>query len=388
MKGDDEAAIRANGCAAALRALDTYEAAVYPADPRGRLYGPEKPASLQRMRDKLRAIAYASDAHWMDDLRCMFGYFGNSVPEALPGRMGTLHYSWIAALSRLEVHGPVANCAAEADQWRSEIKQLEPAFFADREARKAAVARASSSSAAPAAAAALGSSRSMQQAMTLSTAAPASTLNAAGAASRSVAPAAQTASLTALFHSSSSSLISHAEHLERVNAQLTVEQTQLRHTNARLVQAQVDLQRQLAERTTELTRAQEKIDAAAASQAERLITVKQEKIDAVADAHGAAQQAAKAAAGKRKAESELESEAKRRRSVEGELASLTEQMDEQDKCIVCFDKQPDALFLRCKHLVCCSECAETILRGAAAGAACPTCRKPLRGREVVKVFRA
>jgi hypothetical protein len=24
-------------------------------------------------------------------------------------------------------------------------------------------------------------------------------------------------------------------------------------------------------------------------------------------------------------------------------------MDEEDKCIVCFDKQPNGLFLRCKH---------------------------------------
>jgi chromosome segregation ATPase len=185
------------------------------------------------------------------------------------------------------------------------------------------------------------------------------------------------------------------QQLQSEQAQWDQEMTRVRQSVAQftrekrqLDQEKAQLQQQLNKHAEKLASSQEQNAAAGSSQSDRLITVKQEKIDAVADAHGAAQQAAKAAAGKRKAESELESEAKRRRSVEGELASLTEQMDEQDKCIVCFDKQPDALFLRCKHLVCCSECAETIMRGAAAGAACPTCRKPLRARDVIKVFRA
>jgi hypothetical protein len=150
----------------------------------------------------------------------------------------------------------------------------------------------------------------------------------------------------------------------------------------------VELQRQLNERTAELAIAQGQIVAAASSQAERLITVKREKIDAVADAHGAAQQVSKATASKRKAEDEKESEAKRRRTAEGKLAELTEQMDEKDKCIVCFDAQPDVLFLRCRHLACCRVCAGSIVDGSAAGATCPQCQTPLRTEELVKVFRA
>jgi hypothetical protein len=111
-------------------------------------------------------------------------------------------------------------------------------------------------------------------------------------------------------------------------------------------------------------------------------------LDAIADAHGSAQQAAKAAASKRKAESELESEAKRRRSVEGELSALAEQMDEKDKCAICLDKQPDVLFKRCKHLVCCGGCADTMLKEGAARATCPNCTKPFRAKDILKVFRA
>jgi hypothetical protein len=447
MKADDDAVTRANGCAAALRALDAYEAAVYPTDPHDKLYGREKPADLQRIRDKLRANAYASEWHWMDDLRCMFGYFGNTLPESVRERMAEALFNWIDALWRLELFGRTAANDAQATHWWSKIKQLEPAFFADQEARKAA-ARASSSSAAPAAAAAPAPNAAMAMnhptaaastaaaispiatvsatatalatkpmsagsvaprragdekavhkenaacppvasviaapatASALGTAAAAAPVSlpamapaaasagasavASASASSSKAENAKTASLVASMRGPFDALIEHAEQLERNNAQL---------------------QRELNARTTELASAQRKI-AAASSHFDRLITVKQEKFDAIADAYGAAQQAAKATTGKRKAESELESEAKRRRALEGDLAALSEQMDEKDKCIVCLDKQPDVLFLRCRHLVCCSGCAGSIVHRGAAGATCPQCQMALVAKDVIKVFRA
>jgi hypothetical protein len=185
MKGDDEATIRANGCAAALRALDAYEAEVYPMDQRDRLYGREKPADLQRMRDKLRGNAYASQWHWLDDLRCLFNYFGDSLPESVQGRMAAHHFYWVRALWRLEQFGPVADYEAKVAQWRSGIKELELEFFADQEARKVAAARTSSSSAAPAAAAASSSNASLpkQQPEVTSSSVPAPSTAAATAAS-------------------------------------------------------------------------------------------------------------------------------------------------------------------------------------------------------------
>jgi hypothetical protein len=175
--------------------------------------------------------------------------------------------------------------------------------------------------------------------------------------------------------------------MERDKEQVEQGKARLSTINGQLTQDNVQLQRQLNERTAELAIAQRQT-AAAAGQAERLIAVKREKFDAVADAHGAVQQADKATAEKRKAETELESEAKRRRDVEGKLTALTEQMDEKDKCIICLETQPDVLFLRCRHLVCCSGCAASIVVGSAAGATCPHCQTPLVAKDVVRVFRA
>jgi hypothetical protein len=221
-------------------------------------------------------------------------------------------------------------------------------------------------------------------------AAAASPTASASAVAVSVASAVNAASLAAAMlrqHESSFALIRYAEQMERDKEQVEQEKTRLSTLNGQLSQDKAQLQRQLNERTAELAIAQRQA-AAAASQAERLIAVKQEKFDAVADAHGAAQQAAKATADKRKAETELKSEAKRRRDVEGKLTALTDQMDEKDKCIICLETQPDVLFLRCRHLVCCSGCAASIVHGGAAGATCPQCQTALVAKDVVKVFRA
>jgi chromosome segregation ATPase len=177
-------------------------------------------------------------------------------------------------------------------------------------------------------------------------------------------------------------------------AQANQDMTRLRQSNGRLTQEKMQmehdkalLQQKLDKRTAELAAAREQIAAAASSHAERLIIVKREKIDAVADAHGSAQQAAKAAAGKRKAETELESEAKRRRALEGKLTALAEQMDEKDKCAICLDKQPNVLLKSCKHLVCCGGCADTMAKEGGARATCPNCTKPFRAKDIIQVCR-
>jgi hypothetical protein len=83
----------ARSCAAALRALDTYEAAAVVR------YKLKRPADLQQMRDKLCANAYATEWRWLDDLRCMFGYFGDILPKSVQERMPAHHFYWIRAVA-------------------------------------------------------------------------------------------------------------------------------------------------------------------------------------------------------------------------------------------------------------------------------------------------
>jgi hypothetical protein len=68
--------------------------------------------------------------------------------------------------------------------------------------------------------------------------------------------------------------------------------------------------------------------------------------------------------------------------------------DEQSRaqCVVCLSAQKTSLFLPCKHLCACSDCAARILKAAAAGAAgsggakpaCPLCRAPVE--QVLDVY--
>jgi rubrerythrin len=188
-------------------------------------------------------------------------------------------------------------------------------------------------------------------------------------------------------HTSFTALLDDAAQLEHDKAKLERENVLLRQRNGQMQQHNTALHRELIERTVELNTAKSQL-VAAASQAEHTITVKQAMLDALTKARSSAQQAEKAGAGKRKAESALESEAKRRRALEGELNALAESMDEKDKCIVCLDKQPDVLFLRCRHLVCCSVCAGSLRVRRSSGATCPQCQAQFAAKDVIKVFRA
>jgi hypothetical protein len=178
---------------------------------------------------------------------------------------------------------------------------------------------------------------------------------------------------------SSAALLCYAEELECDKGQLTHDKAQL--------------QRQLDERTAELAAAQEQI-AAASSHADRLIVVKREKFDAQTDAHGAAQLTAKAAAGKRKADEELESEAKRRRAAEAARDQLTERNKQlqsallvnpkaRPDCSSCFELPTSAVCLPCGHLVSCIDCAQ---EWQASQHTCPVCRRAVT--QVVQTYLA
>jgi DNA repair exonuclease SbcCD ATPase subunit len=179
------------------------------------------------------------------------------------------------------------------------------------------------------------------------------------------------------------------QQLESDLIQASQDIARVRQANGRLTQEKMQLdqdktllQRQIDDRLAELATAESHI-AAAVGWAERIVSLKQAAGGADAQSPGQL-----ILAGKRKAESELESEAKRRRSAEDKLDALAEQMDKTDKCVVCADKQPDVLFQSCNHLACCNECADQLEQGAAGDPACPLCREPLDSSDIIKVFRA
>jgi hypothetical protein len=504
---ETDAIERGSYCATALRALDTFEAFL---DPRVLVKFREECAAPlysgypsvwyrpQRLREKLLAEAYSPEHSWCKPLYYIFESFGGD-PLTDRRHIARALYWLLNAYWCVERFGPTENSPLEG--WQSEVKELEPEYIAEQEAR---AARATSHAAAPAAAAA-----------SASDAPAASASSSAGPTAAATLPSAvSAASLGAALlrqHESSIALLRYAEQLERDKAQLAGEKAKLSRAIERLTQEQADLQRQfkelaeqaaklpqlqatvrqkdvdvaearrlrkeadaaaakqaeqsrrslasvqqqlvqmedelkqqtaaatrdaadarrqleaqtkvnqqlqreraqvdqkmerlrqsngqltqdkaqleqskkqlqrqLDERAAELATAQSQITAASA-QTEQRITVKLEKlVDAQVDKH-------EQAAGKRKAEEERESEAKRRRTAEGKLAELSEQMDEKDKCIVCLDKQPDVLFLRCRHLACCGVCADSLKANGAAGAKCPQCQVPLAKKDIVKVFRA
>jgi hypothetical protein len=180
------------------------------------------------------------------------------------------------------------------------------------------------------------------------------------------------------------------QQLQRDKAQAEQEIRRLRQSNAQLVQAkaQVDrkeaqLQRQLDERTAELSTTQSHAAAASAQ-----VTVKLEKlVDAQVDKH-------EEAAGKRKAIEEREGEAKRRRSAEAardELAERNKQLQSallvnpaaRPDCSSCFEHPTSAVCLPCGHLVSCIECAE---QWQTAKHTCPVCRHKVT--KVVQTYLA
>jgi len=60
--------------------------------------------------------------------------------------------------------------------------------------------------------------------------------------------------------------------------------------------------------------------------------------------------------------------------------------DEQSRlqCVVCLCQQKTSLFLPCKHLCACTDCAARILKGSAGKPTCPLCRAPVE--QVLDVY--
>ena len=167
--------------------------------------------------------------------------------------------------------------------------------------------------------------------------------------------------------------VEHAATLRTATDQLAKEQRRAAELQQRLTACDADyegLVTTLAEQTE--------------SAQKRLVTVKLEKLDADADAMGAAQQRDKAAAAKRKAEAELQEEAKRHRGTAERAADLTaanrrleDEKESSLNCVVCFERPRSVLHLPCGHLALCDECDSDI---KARKGACAVCRGKVKTR--------
>lgn len=55
-----------------------------------------------------------------------------------------------------------------------------------------------------------------------------------------------------------------------------------------------------------------------------------------------------------------------------ELEAEVQKMKDERMCKVCMDNEVNIVFLKCGHLVCCSDCAPALRH-------CPICRETIRG---------
>jgi hypothetical protein len=288
------------------------------------------------------------------------------------------------SIARQLGQGTTNSLRAELKGWQRDVKQLEAEFLAGEQAQPPCSSEAASvpavgadtalQSAAVAAPSTSAADPSLAPAVSVAVVGASAAPNSGGGV-----PAASAASLAAAMRASSAALLCYAEQLERDKSQLTQDKAQL--------------QRQLDERTAELASAHKQL-AAASSHAERLIVVKREKLDAQADAHGAAQLTAKAVAGKRKAETERKSEAKRRRAAEAARDEMTERNAQlqsallvnpkaRPDCSTCFENPTTAVCLPCGHLVSCIDCAK---EWQTSQHTCPVCRRAVA--QVVQTYLA
>ena len=56
----------------------------------------------------------------------------------------------------------------------------------------------------------------------------------------------------------------------------------------------------------------------------------------------------------------------------GTLEASNQQLRDETRCKVCLDEDACIVFLKCGHLVCCSECAPELTK-------CPVCRQNILG---------
>jgi uncharacterized phage infection (PIP) family protein YhgE len=125
----------------------------------------------------------------------------------------------------------------------------------------------------------------------------------------------------------------------------------------------------------------ERLQGEAEQKQERLIQVKKEKFDTEVDCFAVTQQ-------KRKADEQLQEEAKRHRStltwaeqleqekqrLEAEKARLEEEKEQlRLECVSCLDAVPNVVYLPCGHLCCCSDCDRQL-----PDRLCPKCRQTIQ----------
>lgn len=60
------------------------------------------------------------------------------------------------------------------------------------------------------------------------------------------------------------------------------------------------------------------------------------------------------------------------------MDKLTEQLEKKE-CVICMQRDPDTLFVPCRHLCCCEPCKESLK-------ICPLCNTQIE--KVIKVYRA
>jgi hypothetical protein len=123
--------------------------------------------------------------------------------------------------------------------------------------------------------------------------------------------------------------------------------------------------------------------------ADRLITVKQEKMDVTQDLFAAADQVEHARGEKRKAEDQLEEQKERdeqrvaehraaAETLAAEKAQLEQKVDEQTKtCCICLDAPPNLRFDPCGHVAICGGC------DSKQTAECPLCRVKIKRQQLV-----
>ena len=168
--------------------------------------------------------------------------------------------------------------------------------------------------------------------------------------------------------------VEHAAALRTAAGRLAKEQQQV-----------TELQRRLAARDADYESLVTTLAEQTESAQKRLVTVKLEKLDADADAMGAAQQRDKTSAAKRKAEAELQEEAKRHCGTAERAAELTaanRRLEEEKEslsliCAVCCDARPSVLYLPCKHLAVCDQCDGQLEER---GQSCPMCQAGVKQR--------
>ena len=171
-----------------------------------------------------------------------------------------------------------------------------------------------------------------------------------------------------------------ADREEKLAAREMEHETALRTAADQLSQQLVDEKRRVAELQQRLTARDADYESLVTTLAEqtesaqkRLVTVKMEKLDADADAVGAAQQRDKAAAAKRKAEADLQEEAKRHRGTADQL----EEKEASLSCVACLERPRSVLHLPCGHLTLCDECDADV---KARKGACAVCRGKITKR--------